>query len=89
MEAENSQDKGKSASYLGITVTSAHDILVSHREYPATKNRKGPMARHDRDGHNGKKMSYTTTVPKKENKIVSLVRVHTTRIACPLYDLTL
>ena len=30
------------------------------------------MARHNKDGHNGQKMSYTTTVIKKENKLLSL-----------------
>ena len=55
-----------------MTATSAHNRLVSYRDYQATMNMKGTMARHDRDGHNGEKMSYTTTVVKKENKLLYL-----------------
>ena len=72
MKNVNSHEERTSASYLGMTATSAHNRLMSHREYQATRNMKGPMARHDKEGHNRQKMSYTTTVVKREKKLLSL-----------------
>ena len=71
-DTENTYEETTPASYLGMSSTSAHCRMVSHKDLQKGKNMRGPLARHDRDKHNGQAMNYTTTVIKKEKKLLNL-----------------
>ena len=49
-----------SSHYIGMTVTSIHNRMLSHLQSHRSKSRKSVMYRHDMDEHNSEVQIYTT-----------------------------
>ena len=63
-----------SSHYIGITATSIHARLLSHKQSHRTKSCNSIMHRHEITEHNGEVQSYTADCITTERKLLQLCR---------------
>ena len=62
----------KSSHYLGMTMTSAHNRMLAHRQGHVSKKNNNPLHKHDLEAHNGDVQQYSATVVQKEGSLLHL-----------------
>ena len=71
-EASNKERDNLKPCYVGLTRTSLHNRLLSHKKLMKSKDNSNPLHRHNVEAHNGEVMSYTCKIIGREKKIVRL-----------------
>ena len=71
-EASNKERDNLKPCYVGLTRTSLHNRLLSHKKLMKSKDNSNPLHRHNVEAHNGEIMNYTCKIIGREKKIVRL-----------------